>query len=53
MAFTKFNDRVKGKILCILKLNYKQKQREIKKEGIDISRVTISRNKNGKDVHIT
>jgi predicted RNA-binding protein with PUA domain len=52
MAFTKFNDKVKGEILCMLKLNYphKQIQKEMKKEGINISRVTISRIKNGKDV---
>ena len=36
----------------MLKLNYphKQIQKEMKKEGINISRVTISRIKNGKDV---
>ncbi len=52
MAFTKFNDRVNGEILRMLKLNYphKQIQKEMKKEGINISRVTISRIKNGKDV---
>jgi hypothetical protein len=52
MAFTKFNDRFKGEILRVLKLNYphKQIQKEMKKEGINISRVTISRIKSGKDV---
>jgi hypothetical protein len=36
----------------MLKLNYphKQIQKEMKKEGINISRVTISRIKSGKDV---
>jgi hypothetical protein len=43
MAFTKFNDRVNGEILRMLKLNYphKQIQKGMKKEGINISRVTI------------
>ncbi len=52
MAFIEFNDRVKGEILRVLKLNYphKQIQKDMKKENINISRVTISRIKNVEDV---